>query len=1385
MSTFCLDAESSVPSFPLSPQGDVTMSRAYSSGLSAYSVQMDKNSVPFNSESSSQFGYGDSSIKVNATGSQLLPEQPSNVPRKNAQNSPNNLALVDRSIMQCTDRQLQTTKAINFPIRSLVTKNAAISLSQYYGSTPVAKSDDDDKNSFHKCKKLTLRKYMTCDFPFDFYNYIVRHGDFLWECEDVLEHGFKPLSDAFYPIEWKELHEFSADMPSCPRYTRPYRVNNKVKPKETAASYYPFTYRVSQKDPPVFLARSICGNVHPFIRNVWSNFSHDIRTGRTLRHASIKAGRSKISNRDRYSSLGIPDLGLPSSVLRAGNSHHTSVARLRALTLLSPLDICVDIGHGDGTMAIHIAATSGCHVHGVEVAHDRYEVSQKVLSAVLEQAHEGWDIFSYPLGEYDNRFADLTSGINRRTKRRREEYPSLFNTLLQKFSDPSSEELFEVNGEEESMLSRSWLRESREYPYRCKKLDKRKRPSQRHWTMQETKVPVASASSQGIKVHTDSRLHAGGNVTPPADTAGLSPIWQLFDRASYSEIPNTVPEFRMPDNPCIGCCATVLIARGLVSVANELGIAHDMRCVYYTPPRTVRSKFHSTQSMSAQRNGYDSQEYNPPHQHVQMLLQFPDKIIDVRKRRGRRWGRSYWTSLGRLSPVTGCRKFDSYRPCPEKEEKWWLENESMKSPAELLRNYFLSPRAREEQMKRTSRSEKPQHATSTSQSSNHATDAYSRVRKGLHYEAELQKSEEKQANQTLAPSWLQNQGSNYFHSHHFPKEYDHGSTGQAFESHGGVLLHNTQDKARKLPPLDINSTQQIYENFRNAPRLTGTGSRTSWLVSSQFGQDSQSPPLSQNYDLMSYFPGHTYSREQYQYMNVSPEDEIKRVCTPYKIAAVGRSGRPTISQHLVCRLPLWDTPSPDLLLIASIAASIPCLQTPIPPLHPAHIFPYDTPYWLQRRPAERRDANRGKEHLSPQANSRPSHAAVAPYTPNSSSAHGVQPFAHHFSSIHNDTSTPQNTTSTAPSPMVSSDSDPGCPLSSTTPTMKTPAPPTISLTPLRDRLTFLEGDARAILADPNHPIRRARVVYCNNFQASWEANGFQAEVLSLLARVMPRGSLLVSTSPFLSKRHSREGGHAISKQLDSQLRARLDRLRNCPNAYADSRHHMDDSLAKTNADDACYANSVTQNSPGNSIASDKSHSFDPEEISMGRSSTNVSPLGEPLDMSEGSTPYTSDEAQKKFSRLEYAYTPQEIEELLRGSLRGSLVDNAFVYNNSGQISEIKLSQKYFTPQLYVEVSGGWPENVPLELDTYDASAHKYPPILSNFTMFDIVEQTFIRGRALPEYDAVSAIIRMKQMCVADDVFGPPLMTRLEPEQGAKVWTKVDNTVSFNRKRGRS
>ena len=89
----------------------------------------------------------------------------------------------------------------------------------------------------------------------------------------------------------------------------------------------------------------------------------------------------------------------------------------------------------------------------------------------------------------------------------------------------------------------------------------------------------------------------------------------------------------------------------------------------------------------------------------------------------------------------------------------------------------------------------------------------------------------------------------------------------------------------------------------------------------------------------------------------------------------------------------------------------------------------------------------------------------------------------------------------------------------------TPLPSPVSgqgLIPLHKRLQLRAGDFFRTLADPAFPhLNQTRVVYCCNYENKWESGGFQSKVSRLLARCLPRGSLLVTLSPFLSgKRNS-------------------------------------------------------------------------------------------------------------------------------------------------------------------------------------------------------------------------------------------------------------------------
>ena len=72
------------------------------------------------------------------------------------------------------------------------------------------------------------------------------------------------------------------------------------------------------------------------------------------------------------------------------------------------------------------------------------------------------------------------------------------------------------------------------------------------------------------------------------------------------------------------------------------------------------------------------------------------------------------------------------------------------------------------------------------------------------------------------------------------------------------------------------------------------------------------------------------------------------------------------------------------------------------------------------------------------------------------------------------------------------------------------------LAPLHDRVRFIEGDALAVLSRGNglEAIRRARVVYCNNFSNKWETDGFQQQLFRLLSRVMSPGAILSSATRF-------------------------------------------------------------------------------------------------------------------------------------------------------------------------------------------------------------------------------------------------------------------------------
>jgi hypothetical protein len=88
-------------------------------------------------------------------------------------------------------------------------------------------------------------------------------------------------------------------------------------------------------------------------------------------------------------------------------------------------------------------------------------------------------------------------------------------------------------------------------------------------------------------------------------------------------------------------------------------------------------------------------------------------------------------------------------------------------------------------------------------------------------------------------------------------------------------------------------------------------------------------------------------------------------------------------------------------------------------------------------------------------------------------------------------------------------------------TMRVAVPgPHASVLPINSRVALELGDARQVFTQPSSALHHARVVYCNNFGGVWADGGLQEEISRLLARVLPRGSIVVACTAFSGRRFS-------------------------------------------------------------------------------------------------------------------------------------------------------------------------------------------------------------------------------------------------------------------------
>jgi hypothetical protein len=87
---------------------------------------------------------------------------------------------------------------------------------------------------------------------------------------------------------------------------------------------------------------------------------------------------------------------------------------------------------------------------------------------------------------------------------------------------------------------------------------------------------------------------------------------------------------------------------------------------------------------------------------------------------------------------------------------------------------------------------------------------------------------------------------------------------------------------------------------------------------------------------------------------------------------------------------------------------------------------------------------------------------------------------------------------------------------------------------LSDRVSFLQGDVRDVLRIDRSKLCAARVVFVNNFNNKWEADGFQNHLFRMLSRLMAPGSILVSCSPFSLRTRETRNADAVNYLCDQR-----------------------------------------------------------------------------------------------------------------------------------------------------------------------------------------------------------------------------------------------------------